>query len=74
MRYFISLIACLYFYRSKRIMAYSTMVKRLAPQREILSTSPGGAVYFFRCVNCLCGQYIIKNYVRNHHLYKSPPL
>ena len=37
----------------KRIMAYSTMVKGLATEREFLSSSLAGAVYFFRCGKCL---------------------
>ena len=53
MKYFISYIACLYFFHSKRIKTYSTMVKGLASKREFLGSSPAGAVYFFRCGKCL---------------------
>ena len=45
------------------------MVKGLAPQRKVPSTSPCGAVSFFTCVICLCGQYIIQDYVVNYNLY-----
>ena len=37
-----------YYYHSKQIKTYSTMVKRLAPEREFMSSSPTGAVYFFQ--------------------------
>ena len=53
MKYFISEIACHYFFHSKRIKTYSTMVKGLASEQEFLSSSPAGAVYFFRCGKCL---------------------
>ena len=53
MKYFISEIACLYFFHSKRSKTYSTMVKGLASEREFQSSRPAGAVYFFRCGKCL---------------------